>query len=49
MENRDFYISPYGKRKEEPKQLGFFLISFLIGAMITAFVLCALAMYLQGR
>ena len=50
MENQNLYINPYGsKRNEEPNQLVCFLLSFLIGALITVWVLCALALYLQGR
>lgn len=49
MRNADFYTSPYGKRNEKPNQLVCFLISLLVGAMMTALVLCVLTLYLQGR
>lgn len=50
MKKANLYISPYGtKRNEEPNQFVCFLLSLLFGAMITALVLCVLALYLQGR
>ena len=46
MENQNFYISPYGnKRKQNSGEFTSFLLQFVLGAFITAAILCAIALY----
>lgn len=49
MKNADFYISPYGKRNDNPNQLVCFAVSLLLGVIITALVLCVLALHLNVK